>query len=300
MRPMTAPTTAPRGRGRARPDPAPSRLAYRMQRLALTPSVRRGFTFGMPLFAVALIGTLAFADRDRRDAVRVWVNDVKADFQSRDAFMVKSMAIDGASDGVAAAIRGIVPLAFPVSSFEMDLREMQARVMGLDAVEDADLRVKPGGVLEIRVAERVPAFVWRAPDGLQLVDATGQRVAGLTARADRADLPLISGLGADRVAEEAGRLIRASRPVAARIRGLQRIGERRWDMILADGQKIKLPEKDPVRALEQVIAVDEAQDLFARDVVLVDMRNPRRPTVRLAPETARALRQVKLTELGDD
>ena len=78
------------------------------------------------------------------------------------------------------------------------------------------------------------------------------------------------------------------------------MGERRWTVVLDRGQRILLPERAPVGALEQVIAVDEAQDLLAREVRVVDMRNPRRPTVRLAPEAAQTMRQIKMIELGDD
>ena len=283
-----------------RRDPAPSRMAYRFQRLSLTPSFRRACVFGTPVVALALTAGLTFADQGRRDAMRLWVDGVKAEFQSRDEFMVRELSIIGATESVAQDIREILSLDFPSSSFDLNLRHMQEQVSGLNAVKDADLRIRSGGVLDIRVAERVPALVWRSSDGLLLLDSSGHRVSGIEARAVRSDLPLISGLGADKAADEAVRLIRAAKPVAPRLRGFVRIGERRWDVILSDGQKIKLPERDPLRALEQVIAVDEAQDLFARDVMLVDMRNPRRPTVRLAPEAADALRQVKMIELGDD
>lgn len=281
-------------------DPAPSRLAYRMQRLALTPSVRRAFVFGLPAASLSLIALLALSDQNRRDDIALWWGDVKADIQQRDEFMVKLMAIDGASDPIAQDIRDMLPLEFPMSSFDLDLEGMQAKVAGLDAVKRADLRVKPGGVLHIQVVQRVPALVWRSAGGLDLLDATGQRVSGIVGRAARRDLPLVSGLGADLAAPEALEILAAAAPIAARIRGLSRMGERRWTLILDDDQRILLPETDPVGALEQVIAVDEAQDLLSRQVALVDMRNPNRPTARLTPYAAMQMRQIKLNELGDD
>lgn len=281
-------------------DPAPSRLAYRLQRLALTPAVRRGFTLGVPLAATALIATLTFADEARRAQIWAWVDDVRAQIESREEFMVRLMSIEGASDRLSADIRDLLPIDFPVSSFDLDLDAMQDAVRTLDAVEEASLRVRPGGVLDIRVTERVPIFVWRSGEDLLLIDASGHPVTTVEARADRGDLPLLSGIGADRAAPEALEIIHASGPILPRLRGLVRIGERRWDVVLDEGQKIRLPELRPVQALEQVLAVDEAQDLFARDVILVDMRVPRRPTVRIRPEAAETLRQVKMTELGDD
>ncbi|MBJ3762252.1 cell division protein FtsQ/DivIB [Maribius pontilimi] len=281
-------------------DPAPSRLAYRMQRLALTPGMRRAFVFGLPAASLSLIVALALSDQGRRDAMGLWWQDVKAEIQQREEFMVKLMAIDGASDSIAQDIREVVPLDFPMSSFDLDLAGIQAEVAGLDAVKKADIRIKPGGVLHIQIAERVPALVWRNSDGLELIDATGKRVSALEHRAKRADLPLVTGKAADRAAAEALDLLAAAAPLQKRIRGLVRVGERRWTLVLDRDQRILLPEVDPVSALEQVIAVDEAQELLGRDVVLVDMRRPARPTVRLVPDSAKILRQIKLDELGDD
>ena len=67
------------------------------------------------------------------------------------------------------------------------------------------------------------------------------------------------------------------------------IGDRRWDVVLDRDQRIMLPEDDPVTALQRVIALDSAQDMMARDLVVVDMRNPARPTVRLGVATTEFL-----------
>ncbi len=296
MRPLTSFRRPPPRRG----DPAPSRMAYRMQRLALTPSVRRAFTLGVPAFALAVIGGLTFASPDRRAALAAWAGDMQEAIRSREEFMVHDLAIAGASGDLREAVTGRLALDLPASSFDLDLGALRDRVMALDAVERADLRVRPGGVLDVEVVERVPALLWRTAEGLTALDAAGKPVGPVAARAERSDLPLVSGRGADRAAEEALRLVSAAEPLAVRLRGMARIGERRWDLILSDGQKIKLPETGAEDALRRVLEVDAEQNLFARDVVLVDMRLPRRPTVRLHPDTARDLRQVKLSQLGDD
>ena len=125
-----------------------------------------------------------------------------------------------------------------------------------------------------------------------LVDDTGHRVAGLVSRGDRPDLPLIAGSGADAATPEALELIAAAGPLIARIRGLVRIGERRWDLVLDRNQRIQLPAKEPVQALERLLALDHAQDLMNRDILTVDLRSDNRPTLRLTPnalaETRRA------------
>lgn len=283
----------------SRRDPAPSRLSYRLTRMALTPLFRRLFFLGLPAMAFGTIAGFTLADPKNRDAISIWYNETKTAIQSREEFMVRLMSIEGASDGVAEDIREILPIDFPLSSFDLDLDAMQVEVAALDAVARADLRIRSGGVLEISVLERVPAIMWRSAEGLELLDATGMRVAEVAHRTARPDLPLITGQGADRAVPEALALLVAAAPLEERVRGLVRMGERRWDLVLDQDQNVLLPEIAPVSALEQVIALQQAQDVLARDVLSVDMRNPNRPTLRLNDVSARALRKAKMIQLGD-
>jgi cell division protein FtsQ len=74
------------------------------------------------------------------------------------------------------------------------------------------------------------------------------------------------------------------------------MGERRWDMVLDRDQRILLPGQDPVAALNRVIALDQAQDMLARDLSIVDMRLPRRPTIRLAQPALADIRNSEFIE----
>ena len=290
MQPLTAPLRAA-GEARHR-DPAPSKAAYRLQRLWLTPLFRALLRTGVPAFIVTFAVGSYLGDSDRRLALATSLADMRASVAQRPEFLVRMMAIDGASPALADAIRAVAAVALPQSSFDLDLAMMRARIVTLDAVAEADLRVNPGGVLHVDITERVPALVWRTPEALELLDASGKRVARVLARADRADLPLIAGDGADQMAPEALRLLAAAQPLLPRLRGLVRIGARRWDLVLDRDQRILLPPENPVRALERIIALDQAQDLLARDIVAIDLRNQARPVLRLAPDALRALRRA--------
>ena len=282
-----------------RPDPAPSRLRYRMQRLMLTPLFRLVLRVGLPVAAVLGAGGIYFADQERREAVVTTIQDYRRSFEERPEFMVRLMAIDGASASVSEDIREILPIDFPVSSFDLELDAMRATVTGLDAVESASLRVRQGGVLQIDVTERVPVMVWRRPDGLELIDEAGVLVGPLAARNQRPDLPLIVGTGADKNVPEALDLVAAAGPLTARLRGLVRVGERRWDVVLNRDQRILLPEKGAVQALERVIAMHQAVDMLSRDLVTVDLRLSNRPTVRMTGEAVQELWRIKSIEFGD-
>lgn len=285
--------------GPARPrDPAPSRTAYRMNRLWLTPSFRFFLRRIAPVLAIAACGALWLTSEDNRLAVTDAYAAAKFEIQNRPEFLVKLMAIDGASEALSEDIREVTSITFPISSFSLDLPEQLARIEALDAVESAGIRVRAGGILQVDVVERVPAVVWRGSEGLMMLDAEGHRVAALESRLDRTDLPLIAGEGAERRVEEALKLLASSGPLKPRLRGLVRVGERRWDVVLDRDQVIMLPETNPLGALAQVIAINQAKDLLERDVSHVDMRRPNRPTLRLSDAALSEMERLRAVELG--
>ena len=276
-----------------RRDPAPSKWDYRLQRLMLTPYVR-GFVWkGLPTLVILGATVLWFSHEPNRQAVIGQLSELRAQFEARPEFRVSLARVEGASDDLAEAVRAKLALPLPMSSFDIDLDAARARIEVLDAVKKADLRVRSGGVLQVVITERMPVAIWRTEDGLTLVDETGHRVAGLMSRADRPDLPLIAGEGADTATPEALDLIAAAGPLTARVRGLVRVGDRRWDLVLDRDQRVLLPEDNPVQALERLLALDNAQDLMNRDILTVDLRSDHRPTLRLTPNALAEVRRAQ-------
>ncbi|SMY07722.1 cell division protein FtsQ/DivIB [Flavimaricola marinus] len=273
-----------------RRDPAPTKWNYRYQRLMLTPAFRASVRIGLPAFLLVFIAGAWFSNEANRAALNDKVSELREAVQNRPEFMVTDLAVTGADVALAAAIQSRLDVEFPISSFDLELPELRNTITELTAVQDAIVRVKPGGTLEIVVTERQPVAVWRHTDGLRLIDAEGVMTGMIPSRADRPDLPLIAGDGAKDGIAEALMLFAAASPVRERIRGLVRMGERRWDLVLDNGQRIMLPTEAPITALERVIALDQAQEMLSRDVAIVDMRNGDRPTLRLNPMAAAILR----------
>lgn len=280
-------------------DPAPSRLHYRWQRLLLTPLFRLTVRVILPFLVLFGVGMAWLSDQDNRDAMNMTIANLRDQIEERPEFMVNLMAIDGASETIAEDIREILPIDFPVSSFDLDIDQIRDAVNGLDAVKSASVRVKSGGVLEVAVTERTPVVIWRSRQGLELIDKTGVLVAPAARRSDWAHLPVIAGDGADVHVQEAMNIFAVSGPLSARLRGLERIGERRWDMVLDRGQRILLPEKGAVQAVERMIALDQALDMLTRDLVAVDLRLPHRPTLRVTQNAIDEFWRIKKIEVGE-
>ncbi len=280
-------------------DPAPSRLSYRLERLMLTPLVRFTLRVGLPMAVVLGGAGWWFADAGNREMLTDTFAEIRQTIEARPEFEVRLMSVETASTSVAADIREILEQDFPTSSFDLDLRWMRETIAGLDAVKSAELRIEDH-VLRVVVTERVPRLLWRHDTGLELLDASGAKVGPAGSRRTWADLPVVAGEGAEdpKAVAEVMRLYDAIGPLAPRLRGFERMGERRWDVVLNRGQRILLPPEGAVRALERALAMDGAVDMFARDLVAVDLRLPRRPTLRLSEPAMDEYWRFKTIEVG--
>lgn len=294
MLPVRRATPAPRR------DPAPSRLRYRLTRIWLRPGVRRGVNFGVPLAAGLLASWTLMAQLDVRGHVSAWAAAIHEKIVDRPQFTITSISVPGVSRDLAEQIRVAAFVRLPASSLELDVNAVRERIEVLDAVQRARVRALPSGVLEIQAVERVPVVVWRAPDGIELLDPDGVRVAEVDSRMRRPDLPLIAGAGADTHVPEALALLKMAEPVGARVRGLVRVGERRWDLALDREQTVKLPEADPMAALGRVMILEANGEVLKRDVSVVDMRDPGRPMLRLTERAMDELKRLKAGKKGED
>lgn len=284
--------------GTQRRERGSSRWGFRFERLMLTPLFRLFLRVVLP-FAVVLGGALMWLSDDaRRESLNLAVSDLRRDVATRPEFMVGAMAIDGASTEVAEEIRGLLPLTFPISSFDLDLASMQDQVAELPAIAKVAVRVRPGGILQFNISERQPVVLWRTHAGLSLVDTQGHVTGPALARVAHPEMGLIAGKGADQHVEEALRLFEVAGPLRHRMLGLVRVGERRWDLVLNRDQRILLPESGAVQALDRVIALNDARELLERDLLVVDMRLASRPTIRLSETAIEDWWQTSAMNLG--
>jgi cell division protein FtsQ len=64
------------------------------------------------------------------------------------------------------------------------------------------------------------------------------------------------------------------RAVVARVRAMQRISGRRWNLILDDGVVVKLPEEGWRQQLDSLEHLIVDKSVLERDIVEIDLRSP--------------------------
>ena len=273
-------------RNRQRRPLAPSKTAYRLQRLWLTPSFRRFLRIGLPLAACLCASAYWLSDMDHRNVVRREVADLKQVWRTHPIFMVNELRLSGVSTSHETAVLATMGLSFPVSRYDLDTQALKDRLEQIDPIAEAHVTLLADGVLEVVVRERKPVALYRQGDTLTTIDIDGHRIQSAISRRDHENLPLLTGEGAREAVSEAIFLSRIAEPLKDRIRGFVRVGARRWDVVLDRGQAIKLPEENPSQGLTEVLQIISGTDLMERDVVALDIRLPDRPTIKLKNASA--------------
>ena len=262
-------------------DPAPSRVAYRIMRLLLIPRLRLIFTLGFPSLLIFCATLGLFININVWENISAIKKDLKLAFVERPEFMIKVASIDGSSDELANEIREILPLDFPVSYFDLDIKYLHKVVNEIPAVASAAIKISAGGVLQINVAEKSPAFIWRKGNVMSVIDETGSLIRIANSRVDYPKLPLVVGEAADLAVSEISSLMQANEYFKDHVRAFIRVGERRWDLILENNVRIMLPQREFLAAFDRLLLMNEAGSLLSGRLSNIDMRLVVRPTVRV-------------------
>lgn len=284
---VRAPCRRPAARPETRRGPGPSKFSYRLARAWAKPVLRGVVLVYLPLAALALAGWRVAAHDDWRGAIEAQARTLIDEIVSRPEFAVRGVEVIGGGPALKNEIRRVLAVRPGMSSLRLDVEALRRRVEALGAVERAGVRFDSEGTLRVAVTERTPAALFRRLDGvLVLVDRSGVEIGPAGPRADHPRLPLVLGEGATRQVAEVLRLLAAAPEIAPRLRAAVRVGQRRWDLVLDREMLIRLPAEDSLGALARVMALHYGEELLDRDLAVIDMRVPERPTLRMSPEAA--------------
>lgn len=206
---------------------------------------------------------------------------------ARSGFAVTQLRIVGNRDTSEIDVLGAIGLDGHTSLVGFDAIEARARVEALPWVESATLRKVYPGAIEVSLSERVPFAVWQHDGRLVVVEKSGAPIAPFAGRRHEG-LPLVVGKGAVEQAAPFVARVSAYPELAGRVSGYVRVGERRWDIQIDRRITVKLPEHGDEAALAELARMQAERDIFAADIVEIDMRLGDRLAVRLSPEAAEA------------
>ena len=159
------------------------------------------------------------------------------------------------------------------SIFGADVQAARIRLLGLDWVSDAQVRRQYPDSIAVSIVEKLPYALWESDNGIYVVERSGRVITKAQASA-YPHLPMFIGAGAPASGAELVDAIAQHRAILARVKAMQRVSERRWNLLLDDGVVVELPEIAWTKQLDVLdhLIVDEG--VLERDIKEIDLRSP--------------------------
>ncbi len=188
-------------------------------------------------------------------------------------FALDRIAITGNERTSANDIYEALNMTTGESIFGADPAAARERLIQLPWVSDAVVRRRFPDSINVTIYERRPFAVWQNGETLSVVERSGAVIRGQRAD-DFAKLPLLFGAGAPQMAAPLIDALSGQRAISARLRGAERVSERRWDLILDRGVRVRLPETGWEAQLEELERLIVDRGILERDVEIIDLRYP--------------------------
>lgn len=226
-----------------------------------------------------------YVERSINFASRLATNQVSI-LVTRAGFAVDNVTIEGQVRTKDADIVHALGLDEDTSTLAFNTAAARIRLEKLPLVRRAQVMRLLPSQLHVVLEERQPYAIWQHNSALHLVDQDGTVIELLKDRAGL-NLPLVVGEGAGTHARELLDELALWPQVAEKVQAAIRVADRRWNLKLANGLEIRLPEDETARAIRKVAELDKSHKILSGDAVSIDLRLADRVTIRLGDETAK-------------
>lgn len=284
----------PRVKAKAALPAAPSRLPDRPSRWRLL--LRRRGSVLRQLAQLAVLGMAGIVLAGMVQSLGTGTNwgDRFASASGRLGLAVRQVVIEGREKTPEFTLRAAIGANPGDPILAIPLAEMRKRVESINWVQSAVVERRLPGTLLVRITERSPFAVWQNEGVFRLIDRAGGVVADSDVAAFYKQLPLVVGRGAPDAAAALIDALAKAPVIQPRVAAAVRVGERRWNLRLASGTDVLLPEGAEAAALARLAELQASQQLLDRPLAVIDMRLPDRLVLRPASEKP-ASQQAKKT-----
>src|SRR5262245_15629641 len=252
--------------------------------LAILP---RGVRSPFPiLFVIAAIrhGTLR---GDHSPLVLDRFRDARDGLANAVGFRIEHASVSGRHQLSHEAVLVLAGVTRNTSLLFLDVEAARAKLKASPWIAEASVRKLYPGRLIIDIEERAPYALWQKDQKLSVIAADGTVLGPLDDKRF-ATLPLVVGPGAEKKAKEFFDVLARYPGLRDSVRASILVADRRWNLKLANGVDIRLPETKLETALDTLVALDRDKKLLTRDITAVDLRLPDRVNVRLSDTAAQA------------
>ena len=261
------------GKGQAGKKPAPGRDAVVKQTTDASSII-----MGIFLLIAVLVGTAAWMGRSM-SVIENQFNALSDGFVRTIGLSIDTIRVYHASPEQEARIRKALQIGLGDNMFRADphrLRKRLAEVPGLGEIQVH--RFWPGQISVFVTPLEASVLFW---DGQQYVamNPAGNIVPDVEIA--KVDFPVVTGAGAVEASPDLLADLQSFPIVSSKLRYADRVGERRWDLVMMTNVRVLLPSGDDrFDALKRLAGLQRETGLLDRRVERIDLRDPDRVYTR--------------------
>jgi cell division protein FtsQ len=261
-------------------------LRHYLPPLRRLPLPRGAASIATLMFVLASIGYGAIKGGHVAEVVDQ-LKDARDGLANMAGFRIEQWSITGRRQLTEPDVLILAGVTKTTSLLFLDVEGARARLKASPWIAEASVRKLYPGRLQIEIEEREPFALWQKNGRLSLIAADGTVLGPLGDRR-LAALPLVVGPGAEKRAKDFLAILARYPALRAEVRASILVADRRWNLKLANGIDIRLPEQNIEAALDTLAALDRDKKLLSRDITAVDLRLADRVSVRLSDSAAQA------------
>jgi cell division protein FtsQ len=249
------------------------------------PGMIRRIFFGRPIFTLTLGLVLAcglvglFAGGHVAKVIAQAEAALAAPFTDA-GFALREVTVTGAERTTPESASAALALPKGGSIFNVKPDAARARLLMLPWVADAEVQRQFPDKVTVRLMEKRPFALWKTGNELSVVERSGAVIIKVQDNVF-GHLPVISGAGAPDAAAPIIDALAKEKAIQARLVSLERVGDRRWDLHLAGGVTVRLPEDGWERQLSELERLIIEKGVLERDIEMIDLRYPDNYVFRL-------------------
>ena len=155
----------------------------------------------------------------------------------------------------------------------ISLPDLHDRLATIGWVREVAIEKRMPSTIRLLLTERVPMALLQTEAGHRVIDENGDIIAGADPSAF-GHLTVVAGIEAASNAAPLLNILRTEPELFAEVWAITFQSERRWDVHLRNGIRVRLPETDPRTAWSKLAIIDHSKRITDRDLAVIDLRVP--------------------------
>ena len=261
-------------------DPAPSRLAYKINRLLYR------FWFKSLLMIVFLASSALLAKKvlykniDLNAEIRFLSKESSSLYKGLTELSISKILVKGAREPLKKEIIILVQNAATKGFSALKAQALREKIQDINKVEKAFVKLSTDGLVFVEVIQRKEAVVYFNNHLYEVLDSNGIILSIKQDYQGLSSFPLLVGKDGQKNINELLSLVNEIGSYQSEVLYYEWVGERRWDVHMKNGLVFKLPENNLSEGLVVMRMFLNETDKLLKPIVSVDLRNIDKPIIK--------------------